>query len=139
MDTTTTYDIRHRLHRYDTAVQETRDHALERSSFGRYRAGAPYFAQYPLREILASFKGDAALTEALAEYDRITRELKIVERTGGRAYREELFRDLPRIRKRTGAALLPRAGACAMRGEAPISSSGTGSRSSCWNCAGISL
>ena len=38
MDTTTTYDIRHRLHLYDTAVQETRDHALERSSFGRYRA-----------------------------------------------------------------------------------------------------
>jgi len=94
MDTTAIYDIRHRLHRYDTAVQETRDHALERSSFGRYRAGAPYFAQYPLREVLASFKGDAALTEALAEYDRIARELKIVERTGGRAYREELFRDL---------------------------------------------
>ena len=83
MDTTTTDDIRHRLHRYDTAVQETRDHALERSSFGRYRAGAPYFEQYPLREILASFRGDAALTGSLAEYDRITRDLRI-SRTHGR-------------------------------------------------------
>ncbi len=84
----------HRLHRYDAAVQETRDHAPERSSFGRYRAGAPYFEQYPLREVLASFLGDAALTGALAEYDRITRDLRSLERQGGRAYREELCRDL---------------------------------------------
>jgi hypothetical protein len=94
MDTTTPDDIRHRLHRYDKAVQETRDHALKRSSFGRYRAGAPYFEQYPLREVMASMRGDAALTGALAEYERITRELEAVEHAGGRAYREELFHDL---------------------------------------------
>ena len=94
MDITTTDDIRHCLHRYDMAVQETRNHTPEHSSFGRYRAGAPYFEQYPLREILTSFKGDAALPGALAEYDRITRDLEAVERAGGRAYREELFRDL---------------------------------------------
>lgn len=94
MDITTTDDIRHRLHRYETAVQETRDHARKRSSFGRYRAGAPYFEQYPLREVLSSFKGDAALTGALAGYERITRELEAMERAGGQAYREELFRDL---------------------------------------------
>ena len=75
-------------------MQETRDHTFERSSLGRYRAGAPYFEQYPLREVLDSFKSDAAFTGALAEYDRITRELETVERAGGRAYREELFRDL---------------------------------------------
>ena len=67
---------------------------MERSSFGRYRAGAPYFAQYPLREVLASFKGDAALTGALAEYDRITRNLESLERREGQAYREELYHDL---------------------------------------------
>ena len=94
MDITTTDDIRHRLHRYDRAVQETRDHTFERSSLGRYRAGAPYFEQYPLREVLDSFKSDAAFTGALAEYERITRELESMERAGGRAYREELFRDL---------------------------------------------
>jgi len=94
MDITTTNDIRHCLHRYDMAVEETRDHTFERSSFGRYRAGAPYFEQYPLREVFSSFEGDAALTGALAEYDRITRELEAMERAGGRAYREELFRDL---------------------------------------------
>ena len=94
MDITTNDDIRYRLHRYDRAVQETRDHALERSSFGRYRASAPYFEQYPLREVLTPFKGDAALAGALGEYERITRELEAVERAGGRACREELFRDL---------------------------------------------
>jgi hypothetical protein len=94
MDLTPTDNIRHRLHRYDMAVQETRDHALERSSFGQYRAGAPYFEQYPLREVLTHFKGDAALAGALGEYERITRELEAVERAGGRACREELFRDL---------------------------------------------
>ncbi|MFA6364182.1 hypothetical protein [Methanoregula sp.] len=94
MDITTNDDIRHRLHRYDRAVQETRDHTFERSSFGRYRAGAPYFEQYPLREALTHFKGDVALTGTLAEYKRITRELEAVERAGGRACREELFRDL---------------------------------------------
>ena len=94
MDTTTSDDILNLLHRYDAAVQETRDHAPERGSFGRYRAGAPYFEQYPLREVLASFLGDAALTGALAEYDRITRDLRSLERLGGRAYREELCRDL---------------------------------------------
>lgn len=94
MDTTTIDDIGHRMQWYGTAVQEIRDHASERSSFGRYRAGAPYFEQYPLRSVLASFKGEAALTGAPAEYERITHELKIVERMGGRACREELFRDL---------------------------------------------
>jgi hypothetical protein len=94
MDITTTDDIRHRLHCYDMAVQEIHDHAPERCSFGRYRAGAPYFEQYPLREVLASFKGDAALTPAQVEFERITHELETVERAGGRAYREELFRDL---------------------------------------------
>jgi hypothetical protein len=94
MDITPTDDIRHRLHRYDMAVQEICEHAQKRSSFGQYRAGAPYFEQYPLREVLTSFEGDTALTGALDEYERITRELETVEHAGGRAYREELFRDL---------------------------------------------
>jgi hypothetical protein len=96
MDKPTDEDIRHRLHRYDRAVQETRDHASEFSSFGRYRAGAPYFEQYPLRELLSFAGSNATFTEALALYGRITRELEAVERTGGRAYREELFCDLSR-------------------------------------------
>src|SRR5208337_2969229 len=95
MDTTTTDDITHRLGRYVTAVQETRDHASERSSFGRYRAGAPYFEQHSLRAALASYGGDTALTGALPdEYERINTELDALERDGGRVYREELFRDL---------------------------------------------
>ena len=94
MDTTITDAIRYHLDRYDTAVQETRDHAPERCSFGRYRAGAPYFEQYPLRDVLASFGGNAAFKGSLAEYDRITRDLESLEHQGGRTYREELFRDL---------------------------------------------
>ncbi|MFA7694943.1 MAG: hypothetical protein WCX63_05370 [Methanoregula sp.] len=94
MDTTITDDIWHCLNRYGNTVQETRDHAAERSSFGRYRAGAPYFEQYPLRRVLASVQEDAVFTGALAEYKRITCEFQAVERAGGRKYREELFHDL---------------------------------------------
>jgi hypothetical protein len=98
MDVTTTNDIRHRLHRYDMAVQETRDHAPERSSFGQYRAGAPYFEQYPLRAAL-DIDDDAScdaviLREYWEEYDRITQDLENFERAAGRAYREELYKDL---------------------------------------------
>lgn len=89
-------DIRSRLHRYSTAVSETRSHAGERSSFGRYRAGAPYFEQYPLRAAFgeAVVAGVALPEEFCKEYDRITRELAAPDLGGSRAYREELYRDL---------------------------------------------
>ncbi len=95
MDKTLFDDIRHRMHQYRTAIREIRDHASERSSLGMYRAGAPYFIQYPLRDILASAQGDDPHLETFrAEYDTITRDLKTLESEGGRAYREELFREL---------------------------------------------
>jgi len=89
-------DIRSRLHRYGTAVSETRSHAGERSSFGRYRAGAPYFAQYPLRAVLreAVAAGVTLPEDFQKEYDRITQELAAPDLEGSRAYREELYRDL---------------------------------------------
>jgi hypothetical protein len=89
-------DIRSRLHRYGTAVSETRSHAGERSSFGRYRAGAPYFEQYPLRAALreAVATGVTLPEEFCKEYDRTTQELAAPDLEGSRAYREELYRDL---------------------------------------------
>lgn len=83
-------DIRSRLIRYGVAVSETRSHARERSSFGRYRAGAPYFEQYSLR----AASGVALPEEFRKEYDLITREFAAPDLEGSRAYREELYRDL---------------------------------------------
>lgn len=88
-------NIRNRLERYGIAIRETRDHATELTSFGRYRAGAPYFAKYPLHGMLDfAVNDDPSLTLLNREYERITRELKHLEEVGGRAYREELYRDL---------------------------------------------
>jgi len=89
-------NIRSRLHRYGTAVSETRNHAGERSSFGRYRAGAPYFEQYPLRAAFreAVIAGVTLPEEFHKEYDLITQELAAPDLGGSRAYREELYRDL---------------------------------------------
>jgi hypothetical protein len=95
MDTVIPDDIALRLHRFATAVQETRIHAAERSSFGRYRAGAPYFEQYPLRQLMDSGEGNALFTPALRqEFGRISADLLVLEQEGGKAYRNELFRDL---------------------------------------------
>ena len=96
MDPKVCDEIRSRLRRYGDAVRETKEHASERSCFGRYRAGAPYFEQYPLRELLVSGNGcDPAFLEGARDrYDRITRELSGPLLGGSRAYREELCRDL---------------------------------------------
>jgi len=96
MDPRVCDDIRSRLCRYAEVVEETRVHAAERSSFGRYRAGAPYFEQYPLRAALAC--GAAGNGEFLREfwdtYERITRELEAPAYAKSSAFREELYRDL---------------------------------------------
>jgi hypothetical protein len=95
MDTTTTDDITHRLHRFAIAVQETHAHASECSTFGRFRAGAPYFEQYPLRRLLDSCEENALVTRALWDkYRRINADLTALEREGGRQFREDLFCDL---------------------------------------------
>ncbi|HVP97253.1 hypothetical protein [Methanoregula sp.] len=95
MDTTTTDDITRRLHRFATAVQETRTHASERCTFGRYRAGAPYFEEYPLRSLMDPVREDARITPVhREEYRRALADLASLEKEGGRAYREELLADL---------------------------------------------
>jgi hypothetical protein len=95
MDTVTTDDIASRLRCFAMAVEETRTHAEERSAFGQYRAGAPYFAQYPLRRLMSSGEAaDRLSPEHHAEFGCIIRELTALEQEGGRLYREELFRDL---------------------------------------------
>ncbi len=95
MDTTTADDISRLLNQYRTAIHETRDHASERCSFGRFRAGAPYFARHAL-QLLTSTHGDRALfTPAFEkEFERVNADLALLEHEGGRAYREELFCDL---------------------------------------------
>ena len=95
MDTVTIDDITSRIRCFAEAVKETRTHAAERSAFGKYRAGVPYFALYPLRSLLSSSETAARLSpEHHAEFGRVSRELAALEQGGGRAYREELFRDL---------------------------------------------
>lgn len=96
MDLHNCEDIRSRLDRYADAVRETREHAAERSSFGRYRAGAPYFEQYPLRAALAGVAhgNGKLLQEYWGTYERITQELESPSYAEDRAYREELYRDL---------------------------------------------
>ena len=94
MDTTTADDISRLLNQYRTAIHEMRDHASERCSFGRFRAGAPYFARHALQ--LLSTHGDRALfTPAFEkEFERVNADFALLEHEGGRAYREELFCDL---------------------------------------------
>ena len=95
MDTVTTSDIASRLRCFATAVQETRTHAAERSAFGKYRAGAPYFALYPLRSLLSSAGTAGRFSpEHHAEFECIGRELAALEQEGGREFRSELLRDL---------------------------------------------
>lgn len=95
MDTVTTANIASRLRCFATAVQETRTHAAERSAFGKYRAGAPYFALYPLRSLLSSSGTAGRLSpEHHAEFGRISHELAALEQESGREFRSELFRDL---------------------------------------------
>lgn len=95
MDTVTPDDITCRLRHFATAVKETRTHAAERSAFGRYRAGAPYFALYPLRRLMASGETEARCSpEHHAEFGRISRDLAALEEESGSAYRKELFSDL---------------------------------------------
>jgi hypothetical protein len=95
MDAVTIDDITSRLRCFAMAVKETRTHAAERSAFGKYRAGAPYFALYPLRSLLSSSETAARLSpEHHAEFGRVSRELAALEQVGSRAYREELFHDL---------------------------------------------
>jgi hypothetical protein len=62
MDPFTHDDLSCLLPRFATAVQETRTHATERSAFGRYRAGSPYFAQYRLRRLIPPNGKSALLT-----------------------------------------------------------------------------
>jgi len=95
MDTTPPDDIACRLQRFATAVQETRTHAAERCSFGRYRAGAPYFEEYRLRPLMEAGGKDVRITpEDRKEYRRIRTDLTVLEKEGGRAFREELLADL---------------------------------------------
>lgn len=95
MDTVTSNDPACRLRCFATAVEETRTHAAERSAFGRYRAGAPYFALYPLRRMMNPGEtGTGCSREEHAEFRRIARDLAALETEGGRAYRKELFADL---------------------------------------------
>jgi hypothetical protein len=76
-------------------VQETRAHASECSTFGRYRAGAPYFEKYPVLRLLDSYGENSPFTRALwDENRRIIADLAVLEHEGGRQYREDLFCDL---------------------------------------------
>jgi len=95
MDTTTPDDIACRLQRFATAVRETRTRVAERCSFGRYRAGAPYFEEYRLRPFMDAGGKDGPITPAhREEYLRIRADLSSLEKEGGRAFREELLADL---------------------------------------------
>ena len=95
MDTTTTDDIPRLLDQYHTAIHEIRDHAAERCSFGRFRAGAPYFARYALLQRMGSSSESYPFTPSLREeFERINADLAVLEHEGGSAYREELFCDL---------------------------------------------
>ncbi len=95
MDATTADDIARLIDRYERAVRETRTFSAERHSFGRYRAGAPYFERSFLHQLVESCNGDELFTPALREkYERIQADFALLEREGGRAYREELFHDL---------------------------------------------
>ncbi|MFZ0005840.1 MAG: hypothetical protein WCC86_00110 [Methanoregula sp.] len=95
MDTTTTEDISRLLDQYRTAIHETQDHAGERCSFGRFRAGAPYFARHALLRHMGSRGERYPFTPSLQrEFESINADLAVLEDEGGWAYREELFCDL---------------------------------------------
>ncbi|MDD1702232.1 MAG: hypothetical protein LUQ31_04550 [Methanoregula sp.] len=83
------------LKRYACAVRETRDHAAELESFGKYQAWIPYKEKYVTKALLDRADLPPAVKDAsIQEYERVTRELEILEYAQGRAYRDILFRDL---------------------------------------------
>jgi hypothetical protein len=95
MDTRPADYLRHRIMRYDRAIEETRDHFAELSPFGKYPASSPYCERSGILALLDSLKKDP-LTGAvlLQEFHEADSKLQALEREMGEGYRHQLHLEL---------------------------------------------
>ena len=106
MDTRSADYLRHRLLRFATAIEETRDHSFELSPFGRYPASAPWYERAGILEFLHS-SGPGACTreEFLLEFQRNEAQLRSLAEELGAPYRRQLREELTAYVDRYHAAV----------------------------------
>jgi hypothetical protein len=94
MDTTASGYIRHRLERYEAAIDHTRATLRETPAPGDLAASAPYAEQCAIPVLLDSLAGDPDEQVLREDFFRITRKLEVFARESGPLYRARLFNDL---------------------------------------------
>jgi hypothetical protein len=94
MDTTASGYIRHRLERYESAIDHTRVRLRETWYPGNLAASAPFAEQCAIPVLLDSLAGDPDEQVLREEFFRITRKLEVFARESGPGYRAKLFSDL---------------------------------------------
>jgi hypothetical protein len=94
MDTTASGYIRHRLERYEAAIDHARATLRETPAPGNLAASAPYTEQCAIPVLLDSLAGDPDERVLREEFFRITRKLEAFARESGPGYRASLFCDL---------------------------------------------
>jgi len=97
MDTTASRYIRHRLERYEAAIDLTRARLRETPGPGTCAASAPYAEQCAIPVLLDSLAGDPDEQVLREEFFRITGKLEAFARESGPGYRDMLFSDLEHL------------------------------------------
>jgi len=95
MDSTVTDYIRHRLEKFESAIDDTSLHFSELESFGTWYASAPYYEKCMIPSLLDALSASDPVHAALRqEYLRIVQRLESFGNERGREYRDLLFQDL---------------------------------------------
>jgi len=97
MDTPASRYIRHRLERYEAAIDHTRATFRETPASGNLAASVPYAEQCAIPVLLDSLAGDPDERVLREEFLRITRKLEVFARESGPVYRASLFCDLENL------------------------------------------
>lgn len=98
--------LRHRLMRFATAIEETRDHFSELAAFGNYPACNPYYERAGIMRLLDSSKDETCSSgEYLQEYRRLEQQLNELERVRGTEYRRPLREELSAYTERYHSAV----------------------------------
>jgi hypothetical protein len=95
MDSTAADYIRHRLEKFERAIDDTSLHFSELESFGTWYASAPYYEKCMIPSLLDSLSAsDPVHATLMQEYLRIVQRLESFSNERGREYRDLLFQDL---------------------------------------------
>ncbi len=95
MDTRPADYIHHRMVRFLTAIDETREHFPKLSPFGRYPASAPYYERHGIMQILDSLDiGGEMYEELMQEFQSVEQRLGRLEKEQNKVYRCRLREEL---------------------------------------------